>query len=170
MFQWLIPDQMVHQVEDISLEILVSQDIKLCIVDIDNTLSPHRQFEVNSSKIAWLQACKDYGLEVVLLSNNRPQRVHKILKELNLPGYAQAAKPFSVYYKEIEKKYNISAKQIVVIGDQILTDILAGKWRGYQTIYVKPILSRDIIFSALSRYFERVLFKHWQKKGWIDFI
>ncbi|MFN3283017.1 MAG: HAD hydrolase-like protein, partial [Pseudothermotoga sp.] len=53
----------------------------------------------------------------------------------------------------------IDPNRVVMIGDQIFTDVLAGNWLGVYTIKVKPLSNKEFIGTKILRVFERVILK-----------
>ena len=67
---------------------------------------------------------------------------------------------------EIEKVENVSKENMLMIGDQLFTDIWGGNRFGIKTILVKPISSNEGIHIKMKRPFERyVLKKYEERKG-----
>lgn len=162
MIKKLRPDRFVNDVESIELKPLKQAGIRVLVIDIDNTLTPHHQDVISDVKLAWLDEAATLGFSVVLLSNNRISRLNGIKETYGLTGYGFAFKPFSLYYKRILREFDCKPSEVCCIGDQILTDILGAKLNRMVSIYVEPISSRDIIFSRFSRWLE----KRWLiKKG-----
>lgn len=59
------------------------------------------------------------------------------------------------------KKHFKNKDEIVVIGDQIFTDILFGKLIGAYTIKVEPLdTSKEFITTKIFRFFERLFKLH----------
>lgn len=162
MIKKLRPDRFESDVESIELKPLRQAGIRLLIIDIDNTLTPHHKDVISEAKLSWLDEASALGFSVVLLSNNRISRLNQIKKAYGLSGYGLAFKPFSLYYKQILRDFNCKPSEVCCIGDQILTDVLGAKLHRMVSIYVEPISSRDIVFSRFSRWLE----KRWLiKKG-----
>jgi len=55
--------------------------------------------------------------------------------------------------------------EIVVIGDQLLTDILGGNRIGFYTILVVPIVQSDALITKFNRKTERFILNHFYRKG-----
>ena len=58
-------------------------------------------------------------------------------------------------------KYNLS--DVVIIGDQLCTDILCGNKVGIKTILVNPMSKDDMIFTKILRFIENRKFKYMAK-------
>ena len=58
-------------------------------------------------------------------------------------------------------------EEIVVIGDQLLTDVLGGNFAGYHTILVVPIVETDGKITRFNRMIERRILNWMRRKGMI---
>ena len=52
-----------------------------------------------------------------------------------------------------------------IIGDQIVTDILAGNRYKIKTILVDPLGEKDLKITGLNRKIEAIIVKRYEKKG-----
>lgn len=154
----LKPDYIFNNLESIPFELLHQHQLKCLLIDIDNTIASLDTSRINQAKLDWLSEANQAFL-VILISNNHGKRIKKISSYLGYPTYTFALKPISRAYKQVKKKYNLSKKDIVVIGDQLFTDVLGGKLQNFLTIYVHPMTKKDSIFTFASRFFERILMK-----------
>ncbi len=62
---------------------------------------------------------------------------------------------------------NLSPNEVVVVGDQLFTDVLGGNRTGLHTILVVPVASTDGLMTRFNRRMERVVLKKMRKKGMI---
>ena len=65
----------------------------------------------------------------------------------------------------IKQKYHLKKKEMCMIGDQIVTDILAGNRFHIKTISVDPLGEKDLKITGLNRKVEARIIKHYEKKG-----
>jgi len=63
---------------------------------------------------------------------------------------------------------NLSRDEIVVIGDQVLTDVLGGNRAGFSTILVVPIVETDDKITRFNRKIERRILNKLKKQGLIE--
>ena len=151
----LKPTFTYQSVLDIEVAWLIKQHYRLLFIDVDNTLvAPHQQM-ISPKQKAWIEQVKQANILIVLLSNNTHQRIQAIAKELDVLGQGSAFKPFSWYYHKFLKQFKIPTNQVVVIGDQLFTDILGANIRRYDSIYVSPLTNKDLPFTILSRKIEQ---------------
>ena len=60
---------------------------------------------------------------------------------------------------KILNKYQNDPSKVVVIGDQILTDILGGNRMKFYTILTDPLYQKDITWTKVNRIFEKIVYK-----------
>ena len=64
-------------------------------------------------------------------------------------------KPFSGPLKKLIERQGFKKEEVVLIGDQVLTDVKAGNKAGIMTILTEPISEGDIIWTRFNRVFEK---------------
>lgn len=153
------PNEMANGLAQINLLKLKEKGMKGIICDIDNTLVLYSDDVPKASEIEWIEkAKKDFS--VILLSNALPRRAAKVSKFLDIPAQAKAIKPSRRGFRKALKVLDLPAQEVVVIGDQLLTDVLGGNRMGLYTILVAPLGSRELLTTKLFRLFERWIKKH----------
>ena len=73
-----------------------------------------------------------------------------------------AKKPFAIGVRRAMKKIGADKAETVLIGDQVFTDIYAGKRAGVKTVMVDPIEAKETPFFGFKRYFERIVLKDYK--------
>ena len=160
----LEPDYYFESVFDIPYDKLREKNIIGLIFDIDNTLTAFDEEKPKDETVKLLQRLQDMGFKLCLLTNNTNRRLSGFNQDLKLPGFASALKPFTSGIKKAIKEMEVTPCQTAIVGDQLLTDIWAGKNAGIATILVKPITQRDFAFVRFKRLIEnRMLKKFFQK-------
>ena len=99
---------------------------------------------------------------VVLVANGKKL---PYLNELGVGGYSFALKPSTRNLAKIKKIYNLKKKEMVMIGDQIVTDILSGNKFKIMTILVDPLGEKDLKITGLNRQVEAKIVRYYQKRG-----
>lgn len=168
-FNRFYPDYVFESVEKIPFEIIKDERIKLVIFDMDNTLVDNKYTYTKELK-EWMQNLKEHKIKLYILSNSPMGKVVKrIAGELGMNYIYNANKPFLKGYKSIIEKSKVKKKHIMMIGDQLFTDIWGGNRFGVKTILVRPIASTEAFITKIKRPFEKiVLKKYYKKKGEID--
>jgi HAD superfamily phosphatase (TIGR01668 family) len=155
------PSASLERVEDVDLQALRDQGKTLVLLDVDNTLLPWRAYEFPQSVLEWIQRGRRLGMQFCILSNTRhPERLEKLSKTLDVPFIRAKFKPSRQMYRMALEKYGVRPDQAVMIGDQLLTDVLGANRSGIDAFWIRPIGSREFIGTRLfSRNVERVLGK-----------
>ena len=159
-----LPKILADKTTDITPELLRSRNIRLLMLDFDNTIVPYTTTIPIEEMDAWLKkmnALEDIRLCIV--SNSRNDRVPEFCRENGLDCINHAKKPFSRGINECLAKYGIPAENAALIGDQIYTDTLGANGAGVTSILVKAIdnhnfwlkarhvLEKPFIFAARKR-------------------
>lgn len=153
------PTWMVHSIYSITIEQLKKQGIKAVLVDLDNTLIAWNQLEASQESIDWIKKVKKAGIQVMILSNNSGGRIEKVAKILGLNYIARSMKPLTRAFKLAEKELNLSSDEMVMVGDQLITDILGANRHGLRSILVKPLLTSDAWNTKINRFVELKIMK-----------
>ncbi len=165
MFQKFIPSQYVRTVFDITPDSLLEKGIRGIITDLDNTLVEWDRPEATPMLIDWLKSMKDAGIQVVIVSNNNELRVKSFADPLGIPFIYQARKPMGRAFRKALKIMSVKSENVVVIGDQMLTDIFGGNRNKLHTILVLPVAQSDGFFTRFNRMVERRIMKKLKDKG-----
>ncbi|MCX8094759.1 MAG: YqeG family HAD IIIA-type phosphatase [Caldisericia bacterium] len=157
MLKILYPKEFYKKVEDINLDKYSS--FKGIILDLDNTLTKRGEYILEKEIINWLKYAKE-KFKIGIISNNRKKREIKEIKELNIPIIFNGLKPLPFSFLKILKLLKLNKNNIILIGDQIFTDILGGNFLGFYTILVEPKdKKRDFILTKFQRIFEEPILK-----------
>ncbi len=168
MLKNFIPDQYVQSVYNIQIEELKERGIKGIITDLDNTLVEWDRKEATEELLYWFERLQEAGFEVVIVSNNNEKRVHTFAAPHGLTFIHSAKKPFSRAFKSACRLMGLQRREVVVLGDQLLTDILGGNRAGFQTILVVPVAETDGLATKFNRAIERRVFRAMKRKGLIE--
>ena len=106
---------------------------------------------------------KEQGIQVTVVSNNNEQRVKDFADPLGIPFIHSARKPFVRAFKRAIQEMRLR-DEVVVIGDQLLTDVLGGNRVGLHTILVVPVAQTDGLVTRFNRKIERRIMKNMKKK------
>lgn len=140
------PDKKFKNVSEINLDDLKTEGVKGIILDLDDTLLPSDK-KINKEVIDnWLKkAKKDFSLFVVS-NNSRPDYVKKFCEKFDIPFVARATKPRSKFLQIAMSQMKLNKNDIVIIGDRLTTDILAGKLFGIKAFLVAPLTEMPSMF------------------------
>ena len=99
------PDVYFPHITDIPGSFFVKRQIRLIILDVDNTLTSHNNPVPFPGVQEWIEARKKEGLTLVILSNNTNKRVRPFAEKIGLPFVANAAKPLTLGISRTCRRY-----------------------------------------------------------------
>ncbi|CAM3816115.1 YqeG family HAD IIIA-type phosphatase [Mesobacillus zeae] len=165
MLKHFLPDQHVKSIFEITPESLKEKGIKGIITDLDNTLVEWDRPSATPKLIGWFEEIKLSGIQVTIVSNNSENRVKFFSDPLGIPYIFQARKPMRRAFHRAIKEMGLKREETVVIGDQLLTDVLGGNRGGFHTILVVPVAQTDGYWTRFNRKIERRILKSFRKQG-----
>ena len=164
MFGYFTPDVILDTVYDIDFDELKKKNIKGLIFDIDNTLVSYKTEKPTEKVIALLNKLKSDGFNICFVSNNNKQRVDIFNDEFKFFSYPKAGKPSVRYIKEALKAMNLPRENVVLIGDQLFTDVTAAKRAKLTAILVTPIEPVENLFFKFKRVMEKPFLKRYYRR------
>ncbi|GAB6934321.1 MAG: YqeG family HAD IIIA-type phosphatase [Bacillota bacterium] len=167
LLQRLVPDWYVDSVFQIDLDALWNAGIRGIITDLDNTLVEADRPQATPRLVAWLKHVQDRGFRVVIVSNNTRTRVAAFADPLGIPYIHRARKPMRSAFLKALRMLQLDIPQVVVIGDQLFTDVLGGKRMGLATILVLPLSGKESFGTRINRKLERIVFRWMRRNGWL---
>lgn len=136
-----------------------------CLVfDLDNTLGLISEKECPRKTKKLIKELQEDFL-VLISSNNTSDRLKPYLEDLGIGGVAWSMKPSTRGLRKIKKDYKLKKKEMVMIGDQMVTDIFAGNRFRIMTILVDPLGEKDLKITGLNRKIESAIIKHYVKRN-----
>lgn len=167
MLKKLLPDHHVDSIYDIDLEELKNRGIKGIITDLDNTLIEWDRPDATPKLAQWLKHVQDSDFQLVVVSNNQQRRVKIFCEPLGIRFIPRARKPFMGAFKKAQQWMDLEPENVVVIGDQLFTDVLGGNRLSLYTILVIPVTHSDGLFTRINRRFEKSAMKAMRRRGWL---
>ena len=159
-----VPEFYFDTFDEATPELLASLGMKGIILDVDNTLEPYENALPGEQVISWLNELKRLGISAAIVSNNNADRIDLFNKDLGLPSYSKAAKPFSKNIKKAMRDIGTTRENTVLIGDQIFTDVWAAHNSGIKAILVNPIRDKKDILTRFKRLLEIPIKKKYKKR------
>ena len=153
------PISAYHALHEIPLQALWDNGKRLILLDVDNTLVKWKQEDFSEEVLTWLKEAEGIGFKMCILSNTRhPERLKRISARLDVPYIRDRFKPSRKMYRIALRKFGLEADEAVMIGDQILTDILGANRSGIEAIWLNRMGTREFIGTRLgNRVFERMI-------------
>ena len=105
------------------------------------------------------------GYRIYIVSNNGKKRVSRFVKEFKVNGYiTYARKPFKKKLNHFIQKEQLKKEEIILIGDQLLTDIACANRLGVTSILVQSISRKsEKWYTKLNRLREKKILKQLEK-------
>ena len=165
-----MPDFALEKAYDVTVESLKKHGIKVVFVDLDNTLIAWNNPDGTPEMRQWLHDLQDAGIPVVVVSNNKYERVKRAVEKFGIEFEAFALKTFTFGINRALKRFDVQPYEVIMIGDQLMTDIRAAKRAGLKSVLVKPLIQTDSINTQINRWRERrTMKKIIAKYGAIDY-
>lgn len=151
----IIPDDYVSSIFDIDYNKLYSNGKRLILTDLDNTLISYKATEPTDELYKWKSELEGMGFEIIIVSNSGKKRVKHFANMLGIKYVNLSTKPLKIGFKKALKIASTKYKkeEVVVLGDQLLTDVYGAKRMKLSMVLVKAIDNKT----------ERLVTKHNRK-------
>ena len=159
--QNLFPDRIYPGgIYDVNLKELYDGGVAGIIADMDNTLIEPGARQPGARMAEWIDAARDIGFDICLLSNSSRRRVVRISSGFGIYAVSSACKPAGAGFYKAMRLLGLGPSQVCVIGDQIFTDIYGAKRLGIMAIYTGPITKKEEPTIRLKRIPEKFILNH----------
>jgi len=134
-----VPDILCRRVSELTPKRLRQLGVRAVICDLDNTISAYKGEKPTEFAALWLDSLKTEGIAVGVVSNNDRKRVADFCAPLEVEFIWKAAKPSRRGLLELADRLGVQPENCLAVGDQIYTDVFAGRRCGMKTALVRPI-------------------------------
>ena len=165
MFKRFIPFAHAQSIYEIPVDFYLKNNVSLLLIDLDNTLDSYRLYEPTERAIQLVEAIKSAGITPVVVSNNTAKRVGAYAKGLGIEYLSSARKPFSRRIRNFLKEKNVLPENAMLVGDQMMTDVLASRGAKLRVVLTEKIVKEDQFTTHFNRLLDRPIRKHLRKKG-----
>lgn len=162
--KYLRPDFIFGTYSEVTPDFCQKNGITAIISDIDNTLVTYDDAEPTPEVKAWVSALADAKVKLAFVSNNDRERVERFAAPINVPAFAKSAKPMTGGLKLALAALDAKKNETVLLGDQLLTDVMAAKRFGVRAIAVPPIKDKKTLFFRAKRRIEKPFMKRYLKE------
>ena len=163
-----IPTKLALSVYDIDYNELYANGKRIILFDLDNTLISYYEDKPSDKLIEFGNTLLSMGFKVYVLSNNKGKRINLFMETFPATGSGNLMKkPFAYKVKKFLENNNIhNYNEIIMIGDQLVTDILCANNVGVESILIKSI-SRESekLYTILNRLREPHIVKRISRKN-----
>lgn len=166
----LTPDVLFDSYRDITPAFLRQREIGLLLTDLDYTLAPKAVRRPDDALRRWIAAMENAGITVMIVSNNRSgQRVTEFCADLGVGFRGHAGKPSPKGLWAAMERVGVSPAHTAMLGDKLLTDMLAANWAGVLPLMVEPVggavTAWQKVLHALQAPFKAVCRRKMEKKS-----
>ena len=153
------PTYMRASVEEIPFVLLERDNIKGLIFDVDNTIATMGK-GITEGCYKWIKEAKELGYKICILSNSvNLKKVKKIMTDLDVLGLCFAKKPSTKGFEMALSLLDLKKEEVIMIGDQVFTDVLGANRFGIKSILVNPINRKEGPFTLMKRPIEKIILK-----------
>ena len=161
----LIPDYYCKSIFDIPLSFFKENNITHIFSDLDNTLDAYDIFYPTPRVFKLVNDLKKEGLTLIIISNNHEKRVKDYSVPLGVDYMYESGKPFKKKILKYISNNNLSKENVILVGDQLLTDVQCGKNAKVKVVLTDRIVSRDQPVTRINRIIDNFFRKRMRKKG-----
>lgn len=153
----LKPKRYYQDIYSINYDLLLEEDIKYLLVDLDNTIADSRYKYPSEKAINLFNELHEKGFQTIIFTNALPHRAIRFATALDSEVYYLAGKPRRHIYLKLLATKGIEPEMVAAIGDQIYTDIKGANRLNIFSILVDRISKYESILSKPNRIKEKYL-------------
>jgi HAD superfamily phosphatase (TIGR01668 family) len=158
LFRAFAPAHAADNLHSVDLQGLWDSGKRLLLLDVDHTLVAWKTEDFSPEVRGWVAQAKELGFQLCIISNtHRLQRLERITNELGVDTVRGRFKPSRAMFRLALIKYGRKAEETVMIGDQMMTDILGANRAGIDAIWVRKMDGKEFAGTRVNRFFERLL-------------
>lgn len=165
-----VPTWHAKSIYEVNNDFYLKNGIKVVFSDLDNTLDAFDVLTPSKEAIELKNRLNADGIELIIISNNKSDRVKNYAKDLGVKCLHSAHKPFKKRVLNYLKFNNIAPNSVIMIGDQTVTDIACANNAKIKSILVDMLVTRDQPVTKFNRFFDRRIRKKLHKKNLLNKI
>jgi HAD superfamily phosphatase (TIGR01668 family) len=154
------PKEILNIFTDLDMDRYRDLGFDLVLLDIDNTIAVPDTGGCDERAAAFIHRLKEKGFRPVIFSNNTEDRVKMFIGDLDVDYWHMAFKPVPFAYVFCCMKYHTKPSKTLVLGDQLLTDILGANLSGCYGIYCRQLQKKDSKITARNRKIEKMIWRY----------
>lgn len=161
------PTWMVSAIYNVSPQQLKRAGIKAILTDLDNTLIAWNNPDGTPALRQWIQTMHENDIRIVVVSNNSAKRISRAVSPLGLQFVSRSLKPLTRGIRHAQRDLGLTKDEVVMVGDQLMTDMWAANNAHVRSILVKPLIETDKWDTQINRFFEKFVMRrlHQQYPG-----
>lgn len=152
------PRYTIDTIYHLDTDVLQQMNVKAVFSDLDNTLLAWNEFETAKKMDELNQRLAKAGIKLVVISNNNAERIGKVLNPYQIDFVAKSRKPLPFAITKKREQLGLAKDQVMMVGDQLITDIQAGNLASVESVLVKPLVETDKWNTRINRFLEKIIF------------
>lgn len=163
--EYKIPYAHATNIYAIDPDFFRKEGIKVLLCDLDNTLDSYKALLPRKEAIDLKKKLDNLGIKLIIISNNRPKRVKPYANALGVTYISKAGKPFKKKISRFLKENCYNLNEVMLIGDQLLTDIKCASRLKIKSILLEKLVEEDQWTTKINRLFDKPLRKRLRRKN-----
>ena len=155
----LLPDEELESIFALDVERLRALGKRGIIFDLDNTLGRRGSSELDERVLRLLTELEGAGFRIGVLSNSSLARRRIEEKLGDHPVLFSARKPRRGGFRRMLNAMGLKPDEVVMVGDQLFTDVWGAKRLGIYAILVQPLDPHEPWHIRLGRRIARLILK-----------
>jgi HAD superfamily phosphatase (TIGR01668 family) len=151
----LIPFALAKSIYEVEPAFYAKLGTKAVLCDLDNTLDAYDILEPGEQAFALKKELDNLGIALYIASNNSSKRVRHYAQILGVRCASGLLKPFSFRLKKFLKREHLNPEDVLMVGDQIMTDVKSANGAHVRVLLVERLTPRDHWLSWLNRHLEK---------------
>ncbi len=135
----LLPKVIAQSVTELTPSYLKGKNIRLLMLDFDNTIIPYTTDSPTATMRNWLETMMESDISICVVSNSKKERAKQFCQQYGIDCITNAKKPFSDGIRRCMAQYDVEPEACALAGDQIYTDVLGANCAGVYSILVQSI-------------------------------
>lgn len=153
------PTYYFEEIEKIDIKFLKENKIKGLIMDVDNTIIDSQRI-IRDEKMKWIGDVQKEGIKICILSNSsKLDKISTVANSIGVPYLLNGMKPAKKGFQMALDILELNKEDVVIIGDQIFTDIWGGNRFGIKSILVEPFDMLEPFWVTAKRPIEKLITK-----------
>lgn len=158
------PNYYSKSIYTVPIDFYIKNNFKVIFCDLDNTLEAFYNEEPSDRAKELLDQLRRHNIKLFVISNNRESRVKKYAEMLGVEYHHSSKKPFGFKLRKYIKRNNLNRNEIIMVGDQILTDVIASKNVKVKVILTEPLVNKDLLVTKINRFIDKIIRRIIRKK------
>lgn len=159
------PDFYAKSIFDIDVSFFLENGIKCVLSDLDNTLDAYDVLIPSEKVVEFKNKLNQAGIELCIVSNNKAKRKEIYCSRLGVKSKFTCMKPFKKKITQFYKSLGYKQDEVILIGDQIITDVGCGKNAKIKVVLTDPITKKDQWTTRFNRLIDKPIRASLRKRG-----